>query len=259
MGNPSGAQTRLTDKDNYLQREPYFTLSYNDAKGAPNWVSWHLSVDYVGDAPRRKRFAPDDLLPAELSHITHNDYTNSGFQRGHMCPHSDRAANLDMSYATFVMSNIVPQSSANNEGSWESLESYSRYLAQEKGKDLFIVAGPIGKGGEGENGRAETIAGGKVTVPAKLFKVIMVVDDPGDGSDPKTWVNADTRLIAVVMPNDMSVEWDNWPKYRVSVNQVEDETGFKFFSAVQDRLGTKKNAVDAERIRKLPKKHGHPG
>ena len=39
----------------------------------------------------------------------HRDYTGSGFDRGHMCPHSDRAANEEMSFATFVMSNIIPQ------------------------------------------------------------------------------------------------------------------------------------------------------
>lgn len=258
MGNPSEARTRLTDKDNYLLREPYFTLSYNDTKGTPNWVSWHLSTDYLGNAPRRKRFVADDLLPDELSHITHNDYTNSGFQRGHMCPHSDRAATKDMSYATFVMTNIVPQSSACNEGSWESLESYCRYLVAEKGKDLFIVAGPVGKGGTGENGGKETIADGKVTVPEKLFKVVMVVEDPEDGSDPRKWVNEDTRLIGVIMPNDMDVKWDDWPRYRVPVKDVEEATGFVFFKAVQDQLKEKKKAKDTVKIPKLPKRHGRP-
>src|SRR5205823_3432264 len=115
----------------------------------------------------------DDLLPDDFKHIKHDDYTRSGFQRGHMCPHSDRAATTEMSYATFVMSNIVPQSSACNEGSWESLEAYCRYLVEVRGKDLFIVAGPIGEGGEGEDVkthekvRATKIAADKVTVPEK--------------------------------------------------------------------------------------------
>jgi endonuclease G len=247
-----------------LLRAPYFTLSYSDAKGTPNWVSWHLSTDYLGDAPRRKRFVGDDLLPEELTRITHDDYTNSGFQRGHMCPHSDRAANKEMSFATFVMTNIVPQSPACNEGSWESLEAYCRYLVAEEGKDLFIVAGPIGAGGEGKDTktdelvRASTIADGKVTVPAKVFKVIMVVEDPEDGSHPKKWVNGETRLIAVILPNDMSVDWNNWPKYRVPVKQVEDETGYQFFSAVQDTIKDKKNDKDALKIPKLAKRHGRP-
>jgi len=49
-----------------------------------------------------------------------------------------------------------------------------------------------------------------VTVPAKVFKVIMVVEEPENESNPRKWVNEDTRLIAVIMPNDMSVKWDNW-------------------------------------------------
>jgi endonuclease G len=264
MGNPSDAKTNLANKDNYLLREQYFTMSYNDAKGTPNWVSWHLSSDYLGTAKRRNRFTSDALLPDELSHITHNDYTNSGFQRGHMCPHSDRAANTDMSFATFVMSNVVPQSSACNEGSWESLEAYGRYLVKEKGKELFIIAGPIGRGGEGENSktheqvRADTIADGKITVPEKVFKVIMVVEDPENGSNPTKWVNDDTRLIAVIMPNDMSVKWDNWPQYRVSVKDVEEATGLNFFSAVGDKIKDKKSEKDTVKIPKLPKTHGHP-
>jgi len=262
MGQPASAKTDLKHKDTYLLREPYFALSYNESKGTPNWVSWHLSSDYVGDAPRRNRFTADGLLPEEITHIKHDDYTNSSFQRGHMCPHSDRAANKEMSYATFVMTNVVPQSPRCNEGSWESLEAYCRYLVTEKGKDLFIVAGPIGKGGEGENPktqerkRAYSIADGSVTVPAKVFKVIMVVENPENGSNPRTWVDDDTRLIAVIMPNDMSVEWNNWPKYRVPVKEVEEATNFMFFSAVQVKIMDKKAEVDTEKIPKLPKKHG---
>jgi endonuclease G len=249
MGKPS--KTAAGNDDDFLVREPYFTLSYNNSKGTPNWVSWHLSTDHLGTAERRKRFIVDDLLPENFSRIKHNDYTNSGFQRGHMCPHSDRAANKDMSFATFVMSNIVPQSSACNEGSWESLEAYG-------------VAGPIGKGGKGEHPttgkavEAETIADGKVTVPAKVFKVILVVD-PEEGTNPRTWVDDDSRLIAVIMPNDMTVEFDKWPQYRVSVDEVEKATDYTFFSAVNAKLKEKKKVVDAVKIPKLDKKHGHPG
>ena len=42
MGNPSEARHDTSDKDNYLMEKKYFTLSYNNSKGTPNWVSWHL-------------------------------------------------------------------------------------------------------------------------------------------------------------------------------------------------------------------------
>ncbi len=252
MGNPSDAKSDAGDKDNYLMEKAYFALSYNNEKGTPNWVSWHLSRDYLGHAPRKQRFDPDTDLPTGFKRITHADYTGSGFDRGHMCPHGDRALNKTTSYATFVMTNIVPQSHESNAGAWEELEAYERYLAR-RGKDLFIVAGPIGKGGEGSKGTETTIAHGKVTVPEKLFKVILVVNRTDD-TDPAKWVDADARLIAVIMPNNTAVDEENWAQYRCTVEQVEKETGFKFFSnASQEIIGPLKKQTDKTRIPKLKK------
>jgi endonuclease G len=169
-----------------------------------------------------------------------------------MCPHGDRALNKPTSYATFVMTNIVPQSHESNAGAWEELEVYERYLAR-RGKDLFIVAGPIGKGGEGSKGPETTIGHGKVTVPEKLFKVILVVNRTED-HDPVKWVDADARLIAVIMPNNTTVDEENWAQYRCSVEQVEKESGFKFFTnASQEIIGPLKKQIDKTRIPKLKK------
>jgi endonuclease G len=44
-------------------------------------------------------------------------------------------------------------------------------------------------------------------------------------------VFARTRVIAVVMPNDDTVQHD-WPKYRTSVRKVEELTGLAFFDRV---------------------------
>lgn len=255
MGNPSGATSEPSNRNNFLMEKRYFALSYNNQTGTPNWVSWHLSSDYLGEAERKNNFDADASLPRGFRKIEHKDYTGSGFDRGHMCPHSDRAADLEMSYATFVMTNIVPQSHENNAGAWESLEIYSRWLASEKDQDLFIVSGPIGKGGEGKEGYRETIANGAVTVPNKVFKVILAVNRL-DESDPLAWVNARTRLIAVIMPNDRKVDQRNWGKYRVSVKAVEQATGLKFFDKVPAAvLAAAKEKVDNLPFPKLPQGH----
>jgi endonuclease G len=74
----------------------------------------------------------------------------------------------------------------------------------DKGKELYIIAGPQGIRGEGRNGFKNTIAGGKVTVPAHVWKVILVLDANDNDRDIER-VDANTRLIAVIMPNDRSV------------------------------------------------------
>ena len=136
-----------------------------------------------------------------------------------------------MSFATFVMTNIVPQSNENNTGAWNQLELYARALVAEKGKELYIIAGPQGIGSEGRNGFKNTIAGDKVTVPSKVWKVIMVLNANDDDNDIAR-VDEHTRLIAVIMPNDRSVPKNNWWQYRVSVKEVEALTGYSFFDNV---------------------------
>src|ERR1700722_15012299 len=90
LGNPSGATSSFTNRDNYLMVQPYYALSYNSSTGCPNWVSWEGTEEDLGSAPPKQVFDPDDTLPAGMYAVTQHDYTGSGFDRGHMCPHSDR-------------------------------------------------------------------------------------------------------------------------------------------------------------------------
>jgi endonuclease G len=246
MGNPSNATTAPADADNYLMVKPYFTLSYNNSKGTPNWVSWRLKAEDIGSAPRVP-FYPDSELPRGFLKVTPKDYSGSGFDRGHMCDHSDRSATPEASHATFTMVNMVPQSPALNEKAWMQLESYCRLLAEKEHKHLYIIAGPAGEGGTGKNGpKARIGKSGQIVVPAKCWKVIMVLE--GGGGDEFQKANQNVRLIAVIMPNDMTVG-EQWSQFRVSVREVEKLTGYHFFGGVPATIiEPLKDRVDAERI-----------
>jgi endonuclease G len=227
LGNASHASSSEESKDNYLLVKAFYTLSYNSSKGEPNWVSWRLTKDDIGTAPRAPKFATDETLPTGFVKIRHEDYTNSGFDRGHMCPKEDRSITTTMSYATFVMSNVIPQAPRLNEQRWAQLENYCRSLVKNEHQRLYIIDGPAGYGGEGKNGLREKIAGGRVVVPAYCWKVVVVV--PDEGIDDLAEFNQDTRVIAVIMPNVNSAGED-WAPYRNhSVADIEQLTGFKFF------------------------------
>jgi endonuclease G len=88
LGNPSNAKTDLNQPNNYLVTHKGFTLSYNKARGAANWVAWHLEKSNIGKAERTNAFAPDQTLPMEWW-VLPFDYTDSGYDRGHMCPSKD--------------------------------------------------------------------------------------------------------------------------------------------------------------------------
>jgi endonuclease G, mitochondrial len=218
-----------TSREAFLIARPQYVLSYNAKTRTPNWVAWRLRESDIGNTPR-SAFEPDPALPAgKIARVTAHDYDNSGMDRGHMCPAKDRSASAEDSVAVFYMTNIVPQSPASNQHAWERLEDYCRRLAKE-GHVLYVVSGPAGVGGEGKLGRRDEIGKNrKITVPHRLWKVVLVLPD-ADAVPRKN-----TRVIAVSMPNDQKVGYD-WTKYRTTARHIEKLTGYRFFSTVPDEI-----------------------
>ncbi len=239
FGMPAPAKSHSASKDAYLIEHPQFVLSYNDSKRTANWVCWNLNSLDMGKIKRQsdKRFQPDPNLPQSFLHVRHEDYNGSGFDRGHMCPSADRTDTQENNDATFLTTNIVPQSPQCNQHGWERFERHCRDLTR-NGSELYIASGPSGEGGEGRNGERKTIGKPDVVVPSAVWKVVMVL--PNKEAVP----TQTTRTIAVWMPNDMSVS-DQWKQYLVSVADVESRTGYKFFPLVPDDVaGAIKKQVD---------------
>ena len=224
LGNPSGATTDESDKDNFLLVKPQYVMSYNNSRGGPNWVSWHLQKSDIGMVERGK-FHPDPDLPAGFKHVVPADYTGTGFDRGHICNSKDRTKTVEDNTATFSMANMEPQTPDLNQQVWKKLEDYSRTLAGQ-GNELYIVAGCYG--GTKTIGRAN-----KVTVPDRCWKVIVVLKQ---GNNDLSRIDENTRVIAVDMPNKKGIRSDPWQKYIVTVRDVEEKTGYDFLSEVSKRV-----------------------
>lgn len=246
LGNPSNARESFTSPDNFLMDKGFFVLSYNNALGRPNWVSWTVTLSDLGNAPRKQVFDPDATLPPGFTQVTTHDYSGSGFDRGHMCPHSDRAASEQMSFATFVMTNIIPQAPNVNRKAWEQLESYGRELVSREHDRLYIISGPAGEGGNGSRGFAASIGHGKVRVPAACWKIIVAV--PDQGIDDPSAIDASSRVISVLMPNDQDKVGEEWAGFRVSPAAIEQETGYHFF----DRLSPQVADALRQKVDDLP-------
>ncbi|MBF9219724.1 DNA/RNA non-specific endonuclease [Hymenobacter ruricola] len=232
MGNPSGAVTDATNSpNNYLMTKTQYSLSYSRDKGKPNWVSWHLSSAWLGSTARQDNFASDATLPSGWFRATSSSYTGSGFDRGHNCPSADRTGSVADNSATFLMTNMMPQAANNNQQTWAGLENYERTLVGQ-GKELYVICGSYGSGGTGVNGYATTIAGGKITVPARCWKVVVVLSE---GSSDAGRVTTSTRVIAIDTPNTTSIS-SSWGSYRTTVDAIEAATGYNILSAVNSTV-----------------------
>jgi endonuclease G len=167
----------------------------------------------------------DSLLPP-AAQIRPDDYKGSGYYRGQLCPPGDRGASAADEQATFVMSNVLPQTGDLKRHAWEDLEEYCRDRVRQ-GNELYIIAGGYGSRG--------AIAEYKVNVPARWWKVIVELPE---GEDDLHRIGPDTRVIAVDMPNLDGVANRKWPEFVVTPHAIEVATGYTFFGALPTAVRT---------------------
>ena len=121
---------------------PSYQSTYDLTLQCPRQVLWTVHKKDIGSKVARQswHFVSDIYHP--LATATHDDYINSGYHRGHMCPAADRSASIDMMHSTFTMSNIAPQLPHVNTGTWKRTENFCRSAAQLY-DSVTIVAVPL--------------------------------------------------------------------------------------------------------------------
>ena len=222
LGNPS--QANRNDPNNYLLIKDQFVVSYNRTKLIPNWVSWHLDDDWIrSNVEREGSFFMDEKLPKKWKKALPSQYLRSGFDRGHLCPAGDRTRSVEDQEATFVMTNIIPQSPLLNRGLWVEVEKQCRELVR-SGKELYIYSGTNGLGGVGENGYAELLIGG-VHIPGYVWKVIVVLPE---GNRDAARIDADTQVITLLIPNRDASTYRPLDEFVVSLAELEKLTKLDF-------------------------------
>ena len=220
LGNPSNATPDINNENNYLLNKPQYSLSYNRSRATANWVGWRLDGSWIGNATRQDDFRPDPQLPDGWYQVTSSDYTGSGYDRGHLTPSGDRTRSIADNSATFLMTNIIPQLAANNQGAWNDFEIYLRSAANQ-GNEIYIFAGVAGNAG--------TIAQGKIVVPKATWKVVLILPN---GDNDLQRISKATRAFGIIVPNQPPISSQAWRDFRTTVNSVEFLTGYDFFSKI---------------------------
>ena len=234
LGNASNATATTTDHAHYLIKRAQYALDYSDNHGEPNWVSWDLTSGDVGSSGR-STFVTDTTLPSGFYEVKTGDYTNSGYDRGHMCPSADRSITVADNNIVFYMSNIIPQAPDNNQGPWASFEAYCRTLAN-AGNEILITSGPATLGA--------SIPSGVADIGGYTWKIAVVV--PTGSGTALSRITSATRVIALKMPNVQGIRSVPWSSYIVSTSSLQTLTGFTFFSALSSSVAmTLRAKVDA--------------
>lgn len=202
------AETSTYNANEIILNHKYFIISYNKYYRLANWVKYSLTKsDLNGTAKRIKKFKADPLLvKLGIPPVTHEDYTNSGFTRGHLAPAEDFSRSKEAIESTFIMSNVIPQKGSVNSGSWAQLERQVRSWACGEEK-ITVLTGPV-LGAELQKIKKS------ITIPNEFFKVIIDETPPRkviafvytQTAKHQTIKNNQAAAKAVIANNHLNVE-----------------------------------------------------
>jgi len=202
-GQPTGRLLKQLDRIGY-------SIGYDEARGNPAWVAYHLVGGPKFDSGDRPGFHTDKETIAAVSR---GDYTHSGYDRGHMAPNYAIVTRYgeEAQKQTFLMSNIIPQTPELNQRTWRMLEedvAGSGGIAERVG-EVWVLTGPI------YDSRSESL-NGKVDVPSHCYKIIL---DEHDGG---------YRALAFLFPQEPGD--DAQPEdFLTTVDAIEQKVGLDFF------------------------------
>ena len=184
-----------------------FAVLYSGLTRTPLWSAEYLTrqrLDQAKQIDRDDSFHEESRLP-NSARAAVADYSNSGYDRGHLAPNGDMATRSQQ-YDSFSLANIAPQSPRNNRYIWRNIESATRYLTQQYG-EVYTVTGVA------FTDQKPVQLNGKVLVPSHFFKAV--------------YIPALNQAGAYYAPNDESERIDI-----ISVNELTIETGIDAFPAL---------------------------
>ena len=190
-----------------------YTASYNHTTLCPDWVAWELTAEETnGTYEQGRQFSrdPDVAFPK----ASREDYSNSGWDKGHMAPHADMKWSRQAMTESDYFTNVCPQDKQMNAGAWRKIEEMTRRIAKRYGA-VYVVCGPVFDSDE-----HRYIGPACVHVPDRFFKALAV-------STPEGY-----RAVGFLVENSPQ---SFLPRhYAVTVDSVEVVTGRNLFPSLPE-------------------------
>ena len=223
-----------------------YSILYDPAMYVSYWVAYPLCAAHLGDG-RKEDWGYDPIVPQAKQTSVAKGYgvsvpsdtsPNQLYARGHQLPNADRNGVDAMMAQTYFSTNMTPQlQNGFNSGVWSHLEAAVRSVAEQHASDtVYVVTGAaFRKKGGNETIQTITNRDGKVLpVPNYYWKVLLRVKW---SNDPQPAVAGATAIGFWLEHRD---NYDNgssnYLPYVTSVDQIEEWTGFDFFSNLSTSL-----------------------
>lgn len=196
-----------------------FSVYFNKTNRIAIW-SCYAYVCGQGGSGRSNAYAFDPLVDHTAQAALTKSYTEAsrkigGYEyiRGHLLPSNDRSGGDN--YDAYLATNIIPQSSALNEGLWASLEKKIHNTWSAKCDTMYIVTGTDTKT---SIGKVKDIDGKDIVVPGGIYKAILAHTTKGE-----------YKALGVYLENKANPASEYSKTYSMSIDELEKKVGEDFF------------------------------
>ena len=211
---PPRAQHAGAQWEVQVLRNPGFLVGYSEARRQPLWVAYRAeTLKGTPTLPPRPRFEPDARTHAPVRYF---DYRGSHYTRGHLAPNYliGKLFGAEAQRATFLMSNVSPQSARLNELAWQRLEEAESDIVAPAAVQLWVVAGPV-------FGAQPGLIRKRIAVPEAFYRIWLDLQD------------GQPRALAFIVPQDVC-GGKPLSRFLASIDEIEQRTGLDFFSELPD-------------------------
>jgi len=202
-----------------------YSAGYCPERKTSAWVAYRVTKHPHVAAPKRPtQFLADSrVVGSPIS----RDYSNSGFDRGHLAPNRVIALcyGTEAQRETFLLTNIIPQRPDLNREVWEQLETVESETYGNRYGTIYVIDGPVY-----DRSSTETLAGGEA-VPSACYKIIVRADQPDH-----------PEILAFVMPQNVTGR-EQPSQFLTTVDEIERQTGLDFLRDLPD---VEEDKIEAE-------------
>lgn len=210
--------------------ERNYTIYYDKSTYTSMWTAYPLEASHMGSLSRLGSWSFNPKVDkAYQVDLCDHSYTST-YSRGHLIPNASRNGIKAMQSQTFHVTNSVPQiQNSFNDGIWNSLEQAVQ--GEAKSEKIYVVTGvAFAKVGETKSVSYTTAKDDtkSIPVPNYFYKLVLKVETNSSG--------VVTSASTIGFWFEHKTYSDSYTNYAVSVDQVEQWTGFDFFANLPDSV-----------------------
>lgn len=200
-----------------------YAVGYSEDLKCPLWVVYRMGNRKSGDSVKWERPDRFEVDLRTQARVKHEDYVRTWdgvtWDRGHMAPNSAMEGQYGQiaQLETYLMSNIIPQTSQLNQGLWMNLEGEIRDVISQDDTpnkqvtDVWVICGPI----FGKQPPDRWTAG--IAVPTHCYMIVAY----------RKGYNATVKAAGFIFPQKPTLP--TIADHAVKIREVEQQTGLNFF------------------------------